>query len=298
MHRITVRIVCALFSLVFATGLFAFGNSGHQIVCHIALLELDAADRAEVVRLATAYERPDGRHEHSFEDACLFADEARRRADNGQAGWEDFADYENWHFFNLPRTSRVADPTHCQHDCVLEGIDQDSTLLRDGADDQERSEGLIFLAHWIGDIHQPLHISFADDRGGNRIKLSAQSKYSSDLHAVWDTGIISAAMRSAGLTDPFDYAVNLRNSINSAQRTTWLSSSKEQWAQESYDITLGPDVQYCRIKLTPFGQRCRPIGGQRTLTSAYQLRFEHDIELRLKQAGVRLANEIRKALHP
>ena len=105
-------------------------------------------------------------------------------------------------------------------------------------------------------------------------------------------------MRSAQITNALAFAQRLRNQISNAERTQWLSSAPPQWAQESYDITLLPDVQYCRFRTMPFGERCRSIGGPRTLTNAYQQEFQDDVELRLKQAGVRLAEEIRKALHP
>ena len=296
-----LHVLCVLCSLFSATGLFAFGNEGHRIVCHIAFLELNGSDQAEVARLTKKFERPDGRHEKKFEDSCLFADEARRKARAGKPGWTDFADFENWHFLNVPRTTRVADPDHCHDDCVLEGLKEDSELLRTGDDDQARAEGLIFLAHWVGDAHQPLHISFRDDLGGNEIPLSANSKYrqdSDDLHAVWDTGIIKAAMRKAHVSDALDYAEDLHSAISNGQRTQWLATPREQWLQESYDITLQPEVQYCQFKTTPSGERCRSIGGERTLTNDYQTKFQDDVELRLKQAGVRLAGEIRKALHP
>lgn len=291
------RIVSVLLTLIVAGSAFAFGPDGHRIVCHIALHELSPTDRDAVERLADLFERPDGGTEDSFEDACNFADEARSKAQDGIPGWEDFNNFETWHFFNLPRTTRVADKDLCHEDCVLEGIIQDSALLREASEEQARAEGVIFLGHWVADIHQPLHISFRDDLGGNEILLASSSKYSGHLHRVWDSGIIRAAMQEEQITDPLAYARRLRNAITSSERTQWLASAPPRWAQESYDITLQPDVQYCRFKTTPSGERCRTIGGKRRLTIDYQQKFEDDVELRLKQAGVRLAEEIRKALH-
>lgn len=290
----------ALLYLFVAASVFAFGPDGHRVVCEIALLELDANDRTEVIRLTRAYERPDGEHERSFDNACTFADEARTNAKDGVKGWEDFNDFDNWHFLNVPRETREANPSHCHHDCVLEGIEQDSHLIRVGEDDQSRAEGLIFLGHWIGDAHQPLHVSFRDDLGGNEVLLTTDSEYSGHLHRVWDSGIIREAMQLAGLQGrPRDYARHLQTSIMSGDRSKWLAASPRQWLQESYDITLLPEVEYCRFDPTRFGgEKCRRIGGRRTLTSDYQETFQPVLETRLKQAGVRLANEIRKALHP
>nr|CAB3476443.1 unnamed protein product [Digitaria exilis] len=31
------------------------------------------------------------------------------------------------------------------------------------------TESLMFLAHFVGDVHQPLHVSYEEDEGGNTI---------------------------------------------------------------------------------------------------------------------------------
>jgi hypothetical protein len=41
----------------------------------------------------------------------------------------------------------------------------------------------------VGDVHQPLHAGYGDDRGGNSYQLQAFMR-GSNLHAVWDTGLI------------------------------------------------------------------------------------------------------------
>jgi S1/P1 Nuclease len=58
--------------------------------------------------------------------------------------------------------------------------------------DATRLVALKSLGHWVGDIHQPLHVSFFDDRGGNTIRKSGQCpEY---LHAVWDTCLVQYAV--------------------------------------------------------------------------------------------------------
>jgi S1/P1 Nuclease len=37
---------------------------------------------------------------------------------------------------------------------------------------EERLEALEYLGHWVGDVDQPLHVSFQDDRGGNDLGVS------------------------------------------------------------------------------------------------------------------------------
>jgi S1/P1 Nuclease len=64
-------------------------------------------------------------------------------------------------------------------------IGKDLALLSSStATEQERLESLKYLGHWVGDIHQPLHVSFEDDRGGNSVGISG-SLCRWNLHAAW-----------------------------------------------------------------------------------------------------------------
>lgn len=45
------------------------------------------------------------------------------------------------------------------------------------------------LFHLIGDLHQPLHAGYGEDKGGNTIDVDFLGE-STNLHKVWDTYII------------------------------------------------------------------------------------------------------------
>ena len=36
---------------------------------------------------------------------------------------------------------------------------------------RERAEALWFIGHFVGDVHQPMHVGYPEDRGGNDHKL-------------------------------------------------------------------------------------------------------------------------------
>ena len=285
---VALGLLCA----VTESGVSAWGDDGHKIVCAIAQKILSSSDRAEVERLTRLYRTPDKLSFQFFTSACVFADTARRRARAGDPGWTQFSPFENFHFLNVPRTTTTIGAGACGGDCVLEGIRRHFDRLRNHTlGDPERAEALIFLGHWVGDAHQPLHVSFEDDRGGNLIKPISGGFYQSDhLHQVWDSGIIKAAH---GTVDWFTFAGQLKASITPAQRKEWLKADSRAWAQESYDVSLTADVQYCRRTATA----CNAIAGGRTLSKAYQDEFADPVEVRLQKAGVRLADLIRRALH-
>ena len=41
----------------------------------------------------------------------------------------------------------------------------------------------------LRDVHQPLHAGYADDRGGNKYHVRVFGR-GTNLHALWDTGLI------------------------------------------------------------------------------------------------------------
>lgn len=56
------------------------------------------------------------------------------------------------------------------------------------ADSVELS-ALSFLVHFIGDLHQPLHVGRGGDLGGNKVAVLWFGE-DSNLHSVWDEGLI------------------------------------------------------------------------------------------------------------
>ena len=196
--RWTVLAMTAGFVFSCATQVSAWGDDGHRIVCRIAFRLLDQKRQEKIVELTKAYRRPNnGTGFGSFEQGCLFADEARWKARDNLPGWDKFDPFDTWHFLNVPRTTHLVENSHCDKNCVLTGIAQHTEGLK-AADVLERAEALLFLGHWIGDIHQPLHVSYSEDKGGNDINVSGGFYPPAKMHGVWDTQIIKKAVGADG----------------------------------------------------------------------------------------------------
>jgi hypothetical protein len=117
-----------------------------------------------------------------------------------------------------------------------------SLALATDEDDQLRA--LKGLGHWVGDVHQPMHVSFQDDRGANKVDVDAPC--SSNLHAVWETCIIQKTIGSDGRK----MALELRGVISAEDRAKWIPASVDTvsvigWADESFQIAVKPEVSYC-----------------------------------------------------
>ena len=224
--RILPRLTLSLLLVVGASGkaapAWAWGDLGHKIVYQIAFQGLNAKARAEVVRLIALDETFD-----SFTDACTWPDHPRKRAEG--------------HFINVPRTLQTIATAQCHavSKCLFTAIDTDREVLHTSTDDAAKLASLKFLGHWVGDIHQPLHVSFAGDRGGNFIRESGPCQNS--LHTVWDTCIIEKKLG----TDPQTVARDLLNGLPESDKTAWVAIPIEGWANESFQVTRRKSVGYC-----------------------------------------------------
>jgi S1/P1 Nuclease len=274
------KVLFTLLVVCIALPAFGWGPDGHRIVCRIAFNELSRDQQREVDRLARLY-RKHGAEFTSFAQSCVFADTLR--------DVQEFQGFDVKHFFNLRRTDRNV--SMCPGECVLKAINQDADKLRTASRDVDRAEALFFLGHWYGDIHQPLHISFQDDRGGNSINSIRGNFFASNnnnLHKVWDSGIIQKMMGESWQM----FADFLSSNITDEEREEWRGATPEQMAQESFDIATLREVLYCRMD----GSECEAIGNTRTLERAYLTEFDSVVQRRLQKAGVRLAESIKANL--
>jgi len=97
---------------------------------------------------------------------------------------------------------------------------------------QERRYALQFILHFVGDLHQPLHASDDNDKGGNAKTVKAPNIPSGNLHAYWDTQFVI-------LQGPSETAIanQLIGNITDAQRAQWSSGTPTDWATESFNVS-------------------------------------------------------------
>jgi len=273
----------AFFIFLLPATTFGWGETGHRTVCQIAYAELTSTARAEVDRLINLDPDYD-----SFNESCLFADGPPR-----QRG-ED-------HYINVPRNFRAIATDECPmaDSCLFPAIENDIKVLADaGNSDVDRLIALKLLGHWIGDIHQPMHVSFQDDLGANLISQEGDDERG-NLHSAWDFDIIDQQIGN----DFAQIAIDLRAEIDDGQRSLWKFDGPVEWANESYQITISPAAGYCTIKqdacwyapdnmMLNRGETRREI----SITDSYTAIHSVTVRLRLKQAGVRLGAQLNAIL--
>lgn len=268
MRRLSIGVVLLL---SFGGPACAWGDMGHRVICEIAYRVAAPNTRAAIQRLISL----DSEFTR-FSDSCIWPDHPRRRASE--------------HFVNLPRDARELPKAGCPlaPNCIVTAIENDRAVLASPtASDAEKLAALKYLGHWVGDIHQPMHVSFEDDRGGNNIAVTGQC--SRNLHAAWDGCLVSAAV---GI-DPEAAATALLDAVTTGERERWLTSDPRGWANESFAITTMLTTGYCVRN----GESCdRSEAGRLTIDEAYLSANRPVVREQLLKAGLRLGKSLDETL--
>ncbi|MGR8946468.1 MAG: S1/P1 nuclease [Gammaproteobacteria bacterium] len=299
-NRTLAGVYISLLVLYLPGDATAWGMVGHRIVCEIAYDNLSVASKKNVDTLTAAFRKPNLKQFRHFTESCSFADTARHNARSGLKRWKHYAKYNRWHYLNVARDTKVltAENIHCADDCVLHAIRRHADILANRQlGSAARGEALILLAHWIADIHQPLHVAFEDDKGGSAIELRPNSPYGHHLHSAWDSGIIKA---SRGKTRLFAYIEKLAL-IDDTWSARWRAELEPlQWANESYQLATLPAAQYCAWREQTIDRdirrTCAPLGERANIDQGYQKSIAPLLERRLQQAAVRLASTLERIL--
>jgi hypothetical protein len=196
---------------------FAWGPRGHEIIAHIAAMNLTPKARASVAGLLG------GEAEAMLAINASWADEIR----------EARPQTAPWHYVNLDIAGdmRYRAARDCQKDdCVVAQIARQEAVLRSNASRARKAEALKFLVHFIGDIHQPLHAADNRDRGGNQVQFRYRGERIS-LHHFWDDEVVTLLGRDARTV-----AKAIDGATPPLQKRQLAGGTPEFWAEMSGSI--------------------------------------------------------------
>jgi S1/P1 Nuclease len=243
---------------------FSWGVTGHRVVAEIAQRHLSGKAKKELRKLIG------------------------RESLAQWANWPDFIKSDTthawdmaskWHYVNiqgnLSKDEFMSKLQSLPGENLYTQIKAMAAQVKDKSLPQEKRQiALRFLIHFVGDLHQPLHVGREEDQGGNKISVTWFDKQT-NLHSVWDNSLVEFQQYSyteyAGVLD-----------IASAEQVAaWQASSLEDWFYDSY--TLANKV-YASV----------PADGK--LGYKYNYIFQQDLDRQLLKGGVRLAKVINEAL--
>jgi len=260
-----------------------WGKTGHQIIAQIASdLLTDTATKIIYDFIG----------DRTLPDIAPIPDEYDHTAEG------------NWskpcHFCNLPRDATNFTMADCPGFCVVKSIFNYTDIL-------ERTQrnptpcsfesgaepcALIFLVHFVGDVHQPLHVGYGYDEGGNLVPVTWFGEQTF-LHPVWDDSIIekwtydfedgAKALEEMmqNETELVDHYISVTNAID------WADESFHYVRSTCYNFTdNGQDYEFDLLDFEDVP----------ALSTRYYDVNLPIVQQRLIAAGVRLATLLNKIL--
>ena len=232
-----IRLLLAAFAALFlaASPAAAWWEYGHQTVAAIADKEIAPQTRAGIDRLLRQSKLLDTPTcpARTIEEASVWPDCVKQLGDR-------FSYAYNWHFVDIDVCKPFDPKGPCAGgNCVISQIGRNQRLLADRTlNPRERLMALIFLVHFVGDLHQPLHASERDgDQGGNRLKVHYGAIPHTNLHSVWD-GLLA----DRAISTPPGGAAGLLQGTTPESRAAMAQGSATDWAKESWQ--LSHDIVY------------------------------------------------------
>lgn len=260
----SVRKLLVIALILAPLSAFCWGVTGHRVVGEIAQNHLTKKAKRELKKLI-------GR-----ENLAMWAN------------WPDFIKSDTthtwdmaskWHYINMPgglsKEDFISNLQKLPGENLYTQIKAMMAQLEDHAlTDDKRQTALRFLIHFVGDLHQPLHVGREADQGGNKITVNWFDK-PTNLHSVWDNSLVDFQQYSYS-----EYA-HVLDIASEDEVKAWQDSSLEDWFYESY---LLAEKVYAAV----------PADGK--LGYKYNYIFKQDLDMQLLKGGVRLAKLLNEAL--
>lgn len=264
-----MSVTLLLFSLSFSC--FAWNALGHMVIANIAYANLTPTAKAKVDSIITSFNQ-------EYSDIQNF-EQLADWPDSLHAQRIEF--YTHWHYVD---NAISLDGTPTQNvmdtDNAVWAVTQlEPVVKNDHSNVFERARSLAFLAHIVGDLHQPLHTvsSFSKahpngDKGGNSFTLGYQNG-SKNAHSVWDEGVGifagDATEDQIGLTAQSIMTLypiaSLGSKVNDLNPTDWAQEGIQNAQSYVYDTVEGKQVSSSYMSIG------KQIAGQEAALAGYRL---------------------------
>ncbi len=197
----------------------AWGPEIHQVVGQLAQEQLTPAARESLHQIMSSSDSD------VIAAACNWPDDFRATPEG------------NWsrpqHYINVPRSEAGFEPARdCKDDlCVAGAIGRYAAELGNAnADPETRWQAWARVCHFVGDIHQPLHVGYVYDRGGNDTEVIYQGE-EMGLHYFWDHALLEENYPEWQLLTP-----DLIARMDAPLPANWQAKEADVWARESHRL--------------------------------------------------------------
>jgi len=278
------RIMLVIFSTLTANNeAMAWGSLGHRVIAGLAEQQL-TPNATEKVREILANGAVDSGScvLITLEDAAVWPDCVRGRHLAAYRGLTTL------HYEDRPLCGSGSRDIYCKDGmCVTSAIQSALASLRSPTTPAaEKSIALAEVVHFVGDLHQPLHLTDNNDRGGNEVPAYFPNhRARTNLHAVWDSDLVKSSIGYKG--QRADMLLGMMRS-----HPEWSGGTIESWASETHALAVS--VTYGKL---PQRLQClAPNPTLEVLDQSYVDMSDAVVETQLAKAGTRLAKLLNTTL--
>jgi len=192
---------------LFVSQAMAWGQTGHRVVGLVAQEHLNKKAQKKVMQVL---------QNNSLAEVANWMDDIKSDAAYNHT--------HDWHWVTIPDGMKYEQTEKNPKGDLLMKIEEIVAALKThNLSPEKEAENLKYLAHLVGDLHQPLHVGGKDDTGGNAVKLQWFGQ-PSNLHRVWDSDMIDGKDLS------YTELANFLGEPTKAQVKEWQAPTVRDWA--------------------------------------------------------------------
>ncbi|SEB75450.1 S1/P1 Nuclease [Tenacibaculum sp. MAR_2009_124] len=151
-----------------------WGPTGHRATGEIAEKHLTRRAKRKIQKLLKG---------ESLAFVSTFADEIKSD--------RKYSKFYPWHYVNMSTNKTYGISAKNKRGDLVTGIEYCIEVLKSKkSSEEDKRFYLKMLVHFIGDLHQPMHIGKKEDKGGNTIQVQWHGK-GTNLHRVWDEDLLN-----------------------------------------------------------------------------------------------------------
>ena len=192
----------------------AWGPTGHRATGKIAEMHLTKKAKRKIDKLLKG---------ESLAFVSTFADQIKSD--------RKYSKFYSWHYINMDLDENYADTKKNPKGDLVTGINKCIEVLKNkNSSEEDKVFYLKMLVHFVGDLHQPMHIGQREDKGGNTIQVQWFGR-GTNLHSVWDSKMIEEWNMSY-----LELADNAQD-LSKAQIKAIEKGTVVNWVDEVHQIT-------------------------------------------------------------
>ncbi|MDE5874753.1 MAG: S1/P1 nuclease [Muribaculaceae bacterium] len=194
---------------------YGWGQKGHDTVAFIGEQHLTSATKSAIDSLL------DGK---SIVYYANWLDNASHTP--------DYSYSKTWHYKNIDADVEYEEAPSLDSGDIVTALESQIRILADNnLSKEDKALALKMVVHLLGDVHQPMHVGHASDRGGNQWQIKYFGK-PNNLHSVWDSSLPESAHKWSYT----EWQNQIDRATEEEEMQITSGGNPDKWAKETFEI--------------------------------------------------------------